>query len=405
MEEIHDEILLLPGISEQQIIIHEKNIEELLDYANVDKNEAKIILQQQISSIDVPVQNLGFWSSIWQHGWKPTNSDLLMTAEARILQTALKTKYEQFFVDLGGNFINTIKLGNGPPLVMLHGYGGGVAIWIDNVDALAQHYTVYAIDILGFGRSSRPIYTGKSAEDAEKWFLESLELWCDALKLKEFYLLGHSFGAFLSAIFTLQYPQRVLRLILADPWGVPERPENVTQPTNWRFRAITTAMSVIPSPFSLLRALGPVGPSMIERVRPDLTRKFAHIFNDTGIMSSYIYHCNAQNPSGEIAFAQMQSSFGWAKLPLEKRLKNLHPDIPVSTIYGERTWMDYNKAIEVMPSVPGKMDLVLIPQAGHHVYIDSAKIFNEVVIAALKGQLKPTADSNHLQYYSNYYYT
>jgi len=60
---------------------------------------------------------------------------------------------------------------------------------------------------------------GKSADEGEQFFVESIKAWVDALGLQRFRLAGHSMGAFLSALFTLKYPQYVERLVLADPWG------------------------------------------------------------------------------------------------------------------------------------------------------------------------------------------
>jgi pimeloyl-ACP methyl ester carboxylesterase len=109
-------------------------------------------------------------------------------------------------------------MGQGPPLVLLHGFGGGVGIWLSNLDELAKTHTVYAVDILGFGRSSRPKFVKPSdgaADAAEAFLVDSLDEWSNVLKLNKFDLLGHSMGGYLSAVYALKYPQKLTHLILA----------------------------------------------------------------------------------------------------------------------------------------------------------------------------------------------
>lgn len=69
----------------------------------------------------------------------------------------LKTAYRGWFVDIGpvvgtSDKIWTISLNQESqktPVVLLHGLGAGVALWLLNLDTLAEHRPVYAIDILG----------------------------------------------------------------------------------------------------------------------------------------------------------------------------------------------------------------------------------------------------------------
>ena len=149
------------------------------------------------------------------------------------------------------------------PIVLLHGFGGGVALWSLNLDQLCSQRPVYAIDLPGFARSSRPVFSLDPIE-AEKEFVTMIEEWRITIGLnKEFILLGHSFGGYLSTSYALSYPKYVKQLVLIDPWGFGRRPENIWQtgrlqhvPT-W-LRSFSSVMMKL-SPLAGLRVAGPFG--------------------------------------------------------------------------------------------------------------------------------------------------
>jgi len=335
-------------------------------------------------------EGLGFFSSLWSHKrWTPTSRDVLRASEARVLKV-LKTPVEQRQVPISnGNFINTIVVGRGPPLVLIHGFGGGLGIWIANFDDLAHHFTVYACDLLGFGRSARPTYQGGSSVDGENFFIQSMAEWIDALGLKKFTLLGHSMGGFLAGIYAIKHPEQLERLILADPWGVPSKPDDLPKETSLRWRAITSLVGMVKSPFALLRAAGPLGQRLLKRIRPDLGNKFTALLGSSDDFHSYVYHCNVQEPSGEHAFHAFTVPAAWAASPLAERLHLLPVDLPVHCIYGCDTWMDYPTMRSLQQSLPHKIEIILLPEAGHHVYIDNCLDFNRaVVMAGIDGSMK-----------------
>eukprot|EP00061_Rhincodon_typus_P002119 g16664.t1 len=91
------------------------------------------------------------------------------------------------------------------PLVLVHGFGGGLGLWVQNMESLSRRHTVHAFDLLGFGRSSRPPFPSEP-EEVEAQFVLSIEEWREQLGLSKMVLLGHSLGGFLAASYTIQHP-------------------------------------------------------------------------------------------------------------------------------------------------------------------------------------------------------
>ncbi|KAK9907565.1 hypothetical protein WJX75_006039 [Coccomyxa subellipsoidea] len=92
-----------------------------------------------------------------------------------------------------GHKVNYAVAGCGPPVVLIHGFGASIGHFRKNIPALAEHYKVYAIDLLGFGASDKPPLT------------YSTELWRDQLLdfLRDFtdapaVLIGNSIGSLIS---------------------------------------------------------------------------------------------------------------------------------------------------------------------------------------------------------------
>jgi pimeloyl-ACP methyl ester carboxylesterase len=131
--------------------------------------------------------------------WIPTSAARLAEAERRVL-SIVRFPYDQNQVPIGDDLtINTLhtynpkaKCSDGrSPLVLLHGFGAGIGFWLLNIDALAeQHEHVYAIDLLGCGRSSRPRFRAKTSEEAERFFVDALERWRIQLNLDKMIVLG-----------------------------------------------------------------------------------------------------------------------------------------------------------------------------------------------------------------------
>ena len=112
-----------------------------------------------------------------------------------------------------------------PPIVCLPGLGGGAAFFFRFLDEVGSKYHVYAVDWLGSGHSGRPEFAPDTSEEAESWFLESLENWREAHSISCMCLLGHNIGGYFATRYALRYPNRVSHLILVSPAGMVGRAE------------------------------------------------------------------------------------------------------------------------------------------------------------------------------------
>ncbi|XP_045193546.2 (Lyso)-N-acylphosphatidylethanolamine lipase-like isoform X2 [Mercenaria mercenaria] len=334
-------------------------------------------VKQQENSQIVAQENAGWFK------WVPTSMAQLAQIESRIL-SSLKSAFDKRFVTLpqSQHRIWTVVANKDKPnvpLVMVHGMGGGIGLWAQNIDSLAHKRPVYTFDLLGFGRSSRPKFS-TSSRLVEMEFVESIEEWRQEMKIDKMALLGHSLGAYVVSAYALKYPEKIQHLFLVDPWGFPDTPkdnERTRRIPVW-VRAVAKVLSPF-NPLAVVRASGPWGPGLIKRFRPDLQAKFSPLFDDDTILD-YIYHCNAQSPSGETAFKTLSLPLGWAKRPMIQRIGDIDKNLPITFIYGSRTWMDRecgNQSRYLRNE--SRVDVEIIVGAGHHVYADRSENFNSLM--------------------------
>ena len=111
-------------------------------------------------------------------------------------------------------------VGQGAPVLLIHGSGPGVSAWVNwrpVMPALARQRRVIAPDMLGFGLSDRP---AGQVYNMDVWVQQAIDL-LDALGLPQVDLVGNSFGGGLSLALAIRAPERVRRLVLMGAVGVP----------------------------------------------------------------------------------------------------------------------------------------------------------------------------------------
>merc|ERR1712012_833242 len=192
-------------------------------------------MEKQLQSIaDITLEPRSGWLHSWFPWlrWSPTSAAELKQAEEKLLEFS-EAESRGYYVDAGevngqNCRIWTREFGDAGtdervPLVMMHGMGAGLAMFVLNLEPLASNRLVYAIDLPGFGRSSRVKFSS-DPDMIESEYVESIENWRKSVGLEKMNLLGHSFGGHLTALYSLKYPENLHSAILADPWGMTERP-------------------------------------------------------------------------------------------------------------------------------------------------------------------------------------
>lgn len=117
-------------------------------------------------------------------------------------------------VRVRGARISSLTAGDGPEhAILIHGLGGSKSSFYETVAALTPAYTVHAIDLPGFGSSSKPIAASYNAE----FFARHVLRFMDTLAIDRVHLVGNSMGGRVSLEVGMQAPGRVRTLSLLAP--------------------------------------------------------------------------------------------------------------------------------------------------------------------------------------------
>ena len=229
--------------------------------------------------------------------------------------------------------------GQGPQVLLLHGWGGAIESFAPVLDDLHRSYTVSAFDLPGFGKSSLPPSTWGSAEYAQL----TLKV-MDRLKLDRPHLIGHSFGGQVSIRLAATSPERVGKLVLVCSAGVRTPPRLAT-------RLKRTAAR-------LGRWLAAHGGGVGEKLRAEIYRR---------VQSQDYANAGPLRPT----LVRVINEDLTPLLPLVKS--------PTLLVWGEQDRDVPLSAAQVMARLVPAAQLVVFENAGHFAYLDQFDRFRLLV--------------------------
>lgn len=119
--------------------------------------------------------------------------------------------------------------GEGFPLLLIHGLGSYIPAWSKNIPVLSTRYRCLALDLPGFGKSTKTKFM-----PGMQFYAGIICEFLDRLQLPECYLLGHSMGGQVAMHTALLYPDRIEKLVLAAPAGLETfTPAEARQLAGW----------------------------------------------------------------------------------------------------------------------------------------------------------------------------
>lgn len=237
-------------------------------------------------------------------------------------------------------------------IILLHGAGAGAVTWYSTIANIAQYYRVIAPDIVGYGESDKP-----NAIYDRPYFSNWLNGFLESLNLTKICLVGLSQGGAIAMQFTLDFPEKVNKLVLVNSAGLGAKPKFLP------FLGMAW-MNIFPS--NLANKFS----SRYLVVKPSHKNKYHGLYSVEVVKSL----------GGKNAFLQGKGR-AVAEIPKDE-LKNIKQKTLI--IYGENDKFFSPEYSELAAQIIPNAKLKNIRNAGHMPLMDQVEIFNKSLIEFLR---------------------
>jgi pimeloyl-ACP methyl ester carboxylesterase len=292
------------------------------------------------------------------------------------LPAGFRRTFSSRFIDAGKVRLHAVIGGEGPPLLLVHGWPENWYAWRRVMPALARDFEVITVDQRGIGRSDKPAAgydTGTLAAD--------LVALMDALGHERFAVVGHDTGHFISYALAADHPDRVERVALLE---VPGPPGATPSPPLFLPEPINNKVWHIP-----LNRVDKVPEQLIRR-REDIYFGYEFAIQagkklPEDVVNYYVrLVSNPDALRGSLGFYR-----AWDATVAQNAQRGSRPlTMPVLAIGGEASW---GEAVgNAMKLLADDVQSVVIPGTGHWVAEESPK----KMLAALTPFLVPYRDGS-----------
>jgi len=286
------------------------------------------------------------------------NSDTVKTAENKS-----QTSPELKSVFINGDSIHYIDVGEGDPIVLVHGVMGDYRTWEAQTDAFSRNHRVIAYSLRG-GYPGKQILDSTADYSLSQNTKDLTEL-IKTLNLETVHLVGHSSGAFAALLTTMENPELIRSITLGEPPVMP-------------------LLKNVPGGDTLEQNFGKAIFPGIEAFKNNEDEKAAEIFINA-VMGDSLYFNKSPQRFREIIMANVVQLKGSMLYP-----KTGFPDIscddlkkiktPVLLLQGDRSPLFFIKIIDELDRCLSNKERVTLPNASHGLEYENPAEFNKIVL-------------------------
>jgi len=253
-------------------------------------------------------------------------------------------------------------------IIFIHGLGSYLPAWKKNVSVLKEHYRCIAVDLPGYGKSSKNPHSGMMT-----YYADIILQFIDKMELEHVVAAGHSMGGQIAMVAALTAPEKIEKLILTDPAGFEDFHPGQRR---W-FKEIMT-----PNLVRLTKA---------EAIENNLAVNFYEMPEDALFMIEDRIAMRSAADFEHYCYAVSQSVTGMVDEPVISKLEQIKQ--PTLIFFGENDnlipnrYLNPGSTYEIAKSGADKIPnskLVMVPKCGHFMMFEKADVFNEEVKAFLK---------------------
>ena len=277
-----------------------------------------------------------------------------------------EVQYAQLSNDINIAYIDEGK--GDETIIFIHGLGSYLPAWKKNIEELKNSYRCIAIDLPGYGKSSKNPHSGLMS-----FYAKTVAEFIDKLNLGKVTLAGHSMGGQISMVAALHFPDKVENLILVDPAGF----ELFHPGQRLWFKDVMTP--------NLVRL------TSVEAIETNLASNFYNMPKDAMFMIEDRIAMRTADDFENYCYAVSQSVTGMVDEPVFDKLKYIKQ--PTLIFFGENDNLIPNRYLN-----PGKTEpiarsganeiknskLVMVPKCGHFMMFEKSETFNTEVTEFLK---------------------
>ena len=291
-------------------------------------------------------------------------ASVLLGRDTREVESARDTEY----LELEGVLIRYSVIGGGPAVLLVHGWLSSSRIWDQLAGRLAQRFTVYTLDLSGFGESDKPL-SGYGVRNGSRL----LYAFCAHFGLTRANVIGHDLGGAMAVKLAADHPDVVGRLVLVC---TPADEDQIDVPTMlW----LATLPVVGPLFYALGRVARPVRRSWVRPFVADPDDLTEEVVDDAG-------RSTPAAVSKTLSIARREIARG--RLARQARIIK----IPFLVVAGEEDQIVDPQSVGVWAGGVDRAEICLIDESGHLPMIERTGEFNAQILAFLTG------DARYLDY-------